>query len=116
MGTAKMTIETLQVLAAIASRPSDKHYGLELASAAQLPRGSIYPLLARLEGAGLVSSEWEDIDESGAGRRRRRYYTLTAAGAQAAVHEFERMRAALERANQGSKRLRELFPNIGGVT
>lgn len=116
MGSLKITIETLQVLAAMASRPSDKHYGLELASAAQLPRGSIYPLLARLEGVGLVSSEWENIDESDAGRRRRRYYTLTAAGAQAALYEFDRMKATLVRAEQGSRRLRELFPDIGGVS
>lgn len=40
-----------------------------------LPTGTIYPALHRLERAGLVTSDWED----GPGRRRRTYH-LTAAG------------------------------------
>lgn len=113
MVEAKMTNETLRVLAAMAERPTDEHYGLELAEAAQLPKGSIYPMLARLERNGLVSGEWEDIDESAAGRRRRRYYVLTAEGARVAIHEFEIVRAALERADHGLPLLRRLFPGLG---
>jgi PadR family transcriptional regulator, regulatory protein PadR len=40
-----------------------------------LPTGTIYPALRRLERAGLVSTRW-----SGDGGRRRRMYELTAAG------------------------------------
>ena len=40
-----------------------------------LPEGTIYPALHRLEGAGLLDSAWEVV----AGRRRR-MYRLTAAG------------------------------------
>lgn len=40
-----------------------------------LPKGTIYPALHRLEQAGLVSGTWSE----GAGRRRRTYQ-LTAAG------------------------------------
>ncbi len=40
-----------------------------------LPEGTVYPSLHRLEDAGLVASEWD----AGAGRRRR-VYQLTAAG------------------------------------
>ncbi len=39
--------------------------------------GTLYPVLHRLEGAGLVRGRWR---ESEAGRRRR-YYTLTRRGA-----------------------------------
>jgi len=46
--------------------------GLELAS------GTLYPLLYRLEEQGWVETEWEDA-ERGA---RRKYYRLTAAGAE----------------------------------
>jgi PadR family transcriptional regulator, regulatory protein PadR len=40
-----------------------------------LPKGTIYPALHRLEQAGLVSGTWSD-----ATGRRRRTYQLTAAG------------------------------------
>lgn len=40
-----------------------------------LPEGTIYPVLRRLEGEGHVSSKWNDAQG-----RRRRVYTLTARG------------------------------------
>ena len=40
-----------------------------------LPTGTIYPALRRLEAAGLVKGTWAE-----AGGRRRRIYALTAAG------------------------------------
>ena len=46
-----------------------------------LPEGTIYPVLHRLEGAGLLDSRWET---SAAGRRRR-VYALTRRGAAALV-------------------------------
>jgi PadR family transcriptional regulator PadR len=46
-----------------------------------LPTGTVYPALHRLERAGLVASDWETV-----GGRRRRAYHLTAAG-RAALHE-----------------------------
>jgi DNA-binding PadR family transcriptional regulator len=45
-----------------------------------LPEGTVYPALHRLEAAGLVASEWED-----SGPRKRRVYTLTRDGHQARV-------------------------------
>jgi PadR family transcriptional regulator, regulatory protein PadR len=43
-----------------------------------LPTGTIYPALHRLEAAGLITGSW-----SVAGGRRRRCYALTAAGKRA---------------------------------
>ena len=43
-----------------------------------LPTGTVYPALHRLERAGLVQSEW-----STAGGRRRRTYRLTPSGIRA---------------------------------
>ena len=40
-----------------------------------LPEGTIYPVLRRLEGEGHVSSRWEDVHG-----RKRRVYKLTAKG------------------------------------
>ena len=54
-----------------------------------LPTGTVYPALHRLEGAGLIACTWSEVDG-----RRRRTYRLTAAGRRrllaerASWHEF----------------------------
>jgi DNA-binding PadR family transcriptional regulator len=40
-----------------------------------LPEGTLYPALHRLEGAGLLSSRWSEVNG-----RRRRVYQLTSKG------------------------------------
>ena len=47
-----------------------------------LPTGTVYPALHRLERAGLIRSRW-----SSEGGRRRRSYELTAAGSRALAGE-----------------------------
>ena len=47
-----------------------------------LPEGTVYPALHRLEDAGLLSSSWATADG-----RRRRVYALTAPGAAALAAE-----------------------------
>ena len=67
------------VLALLDERP---RFGLELvrelAAAGGLltSDGPVYPLLSRLQKAGLVTSEWQDA----AGERARRYYFITEQG------------------------------------
>jgi DNA-binding PadR family transcriptional regulator len=80
----RMTLSTLRVLAVLLADPTAEHYGLEVSHAAGLPGGTLYPILARLETAGWLTSQWEDIDEVAQGRRRRRYYQLTDSGAERA--------------------------------
>jgi PadR family transcriptional regulator, regulatory protein PadR len=81
MGDApRLTIQTYRVLAALLDQPIGEHYGLELAHLAGLPTGSIYPILARLEKAEWLQSDWERIDPATEGRRPRRYYRLTPLG------------------------------------
>ena len=58
---------------AVITRLRDRSEG-----AFDLPEGTVYPALHRLERAGLVTSEWGSV----AGRRRR-VYALTGAGATA---------------------------------
>jgi PadR family transcriptional regulator, regulatory protein PadR len=77
----RMTLQTLAVLRVLLDDPLGEHYGLEISKAAGLPSGSLYPTLARLERDGWVTSDWEDLNEHEAGRRRRRYYRLTPDGA-----------------------------------
>ena len=49
--------------------------------ALDLPTGTVYPALHRLERAGLIKSDWQTV-----GGRRRRTYHLTPSG-QAALNE-----------------------------
>jgi PadR family transcriptional regulator len=71
----------LLVLSLVEDRP---RHGYDLSKLIQIRSGgalrfhvtSLYPLLARLEDQGLVAGRWVEK----AGERRRRYYSLTAAG------------------------------------
>jgi PadR family transcriptional regulator PadR len=79
-----MTLQTIAVLQAMLEAPAHAHYGLQIAGKTHLPTGTIYPILARLEKAGWVSSNWEAREPSELERPRRRLYMLTGSGAQAA--------------------------------
>jgi DNA-binding PadR family transcriptional regulator len=72
-------------------------YGFEVMRVTRLPSGTVYPLLRRLEAAGLVQSRWEDRSDAHAeSRPARRYYETTPEGA-AALSEA-RTRLAFQRA------------------
>jgi PadR family transcriptional regulator, regulatory protein PadR len=90
-----MTLQTLKVLKVFTNEPRTEHYGLEICRAAGLPGGTIYPILARLEDAGWLTSGWEDIDPVVAGRRRRRFYQLTPEGAERARRAFDDVERSL---------------------
>jgi PadR family transcriptional regulator len=79
-----MTIPTQLVLRALLEEPTRELYGVEIGATAGLPSGTVHPILARLEGVGWVQSRWEAIDPRTEGRPPRRYYRLTATGAQSA--------------------------------
>ena len=59
--------------------PESFHWGYSLAKQANVPSGVLYPILARMEGAGWVTSTWEDSQGS---RPRRRVYQVTREGRQ----------------------------------
>ncbi len=67
-------------------------YGFEIMRAAHLKSGTVYPLLRRLEAAGMVASEWEEpTDAHDEGRPPRRYYAATRAGRAALADARERV-------------------------
>jgi PadR family transcriptional regulator, regulatory protein PadR len=73
-----MTYQTALVLEALAA---GRHHGFDIMDATDLPSGTIYPILRRLDDEGFVRSRWER--ETVARREQRpprRYYELTAAG------------------------------------
>jgi PadR family transcriptional regulator PadR len=88
VGRVKVTVTMAKVLRALLEDPAKPSYGLELMKASSLPSGSLYPVLARLERAGLVVSWREQIDPAAEGRPARRYYQLTPDGLESARHEL----------------------------
>src|SRR5450432_1984873 len=99
----RMTLPTQFVLTAFLEAPTQELYGIEIGAAAGLPSGTVHPILARLEGLGWMESRWEQIDPRLEGRPSRRYYKLTASGAQGA-------REALSRAYRPSPSRLKLRP------
>lgn len=82
-------------------------YGLEILDQLNLGRGnalgfgSLYPALNRLEKKGLIDWRWGDEQEKTGGARRK-YYKVTALGANS-LREVQRYRVALaQRSSQGS--------------
>jgi PadR family transcriptional regulator, regulatory protein PadR len=94
----RLTSSVLKVMAALLADPTAEHYGLRLMGQTGLPSGTLYPILVRLERAGWVRSRWEQVDPAAEGRPTRRYYRLTALGAEQARDEVERMHAQMARA------------------
>src|SRR4051794_27960636 len=80
----RMTIPTQRVLRVLLADLGAESYGIEIGQSAELPSGTVPPILARLERVGWVESRWEDIDPRTAGRPARRYYRLTSTGAEEA--------------------------------
>ena len=57
------------------------HHGFDIMDATGLPSGTVYPILRRLDAAGLLVSTWEKQAEAQREQRPpRRYYEITAAG------------------------------------
>jgi transcriptional regulator len=65
--------------------------------ALQIPQGSLYPALYRLEQQGLIDAEWGQSDNN----RRARFYTVTPAGRRRLREEtagWKRLAAAISAA------------------
>jgi len=74
------THASLKVLRAFLDNPMVKLSGAEIHKLSGVFTGTLYPVLLRFEGAGWLTSEWEDIDPKEAGRPRKRFYRLTPTG------------------------------------
>jgi len=71
-----------------------RRFGFDIMEVTELPSGTIYPALRRLEALGFVTSGWEKDEKARKeGRPRRRYYELTAAGRRQLAEAEARYRA-----------------------
>ena len=84
----RITETTAFVLVALAH---GVRHGFDILDATGLQSGTVYPILRRLEDAGLVRSRWEAAQRARAeSRPPRRYYELTGAGAHAVTEAIAR--------------------------
>ena len=78
-------------------------FGFDIMDVTNLPSGTVYPALSRLESQVLVRSDWEtDKEARDNARPRRRYYELTETG-----------RAQLGDAESRYRAVAKLFPKRG---
>jgi PadR family transcriptional regulator, regulatory protein PadR len=76
----RLSAPTLRVLRWLLEKPLREVSGAEISRAVGVSSGTLYPLLARLERVSWLTSNWENVDPSKAGRPRRRFYKLTGLG------------------------------------
>jgi PadR family transcriptional regulator PadR len=83
--TPRLTPQTVAVLRALLATPATPRWGRDIAKETGLKSGTLHPILARLEQAGWVRSQWEAPEaHEDQGRPRRRYYSFAPGGAQTA--------------------------------
>ena len=70
----------LEILLFLSNFPQESFAGYSLSKTLGIPSGTLYPLLVKLEKAGLLDSQWENGDPQELGRPRRRYYTINGQG------------------------------------
>jgi PadR family transcriptional regulator PadR len=100
----KVTYATVLVLEALAR---GYHYGFDVMDATNLPSGTVYPILRRLDHERLVTSRWEaDRVAQREQRPARRYYELTEAGNEVLASTAERYRARRDIAPRTTPALR----------
>lgn len=86
-----LSYAAVAVLHAVAS---GVRYGFDIMDRTELPSGTVYPALSRLERDGFVKSHWEDLETAHGDRRPpRRYYRITAQGERALTAALDRFRA-----------------------
>ena len=86
----RLSYAALSVLHAVAA---GVRYGFDIMDRTELPSGTVYPALSRLERDGYVKSHWEDLRKAHGDRRPpRRYYRITAHGERALGGALQRFR------------------------
>ncbi len=78
--TLRMELRRGSLILAVLGRLRREHYGYTLRKAlaeagVEIDEGALYPMLRRLEGQGLLTSEWREEE-----RRNKRFYRLSAEG------------------------------------
>lgn len=87
--TKSLSVAAITVLHAVARGTA---HGFDIIDATDLPGGTVYPALSRLERDGFVASTWEAPEIGRAdGRPSRRYYRVTRLGVRTLNEAIERL-------------------------
>lgn len=95
MADVQITIAVARVLQEFLADTAEPRYGYELMQLTGFPSGKLYPILARLQRAGWLCREREDIDPARAGRPARYLYRITPDGIETARSELAVLRTQL---------------------
>ncbi|WP_228540248.1 PadR family transcriptional regulator [Nocardia sp. XZ_19_369] len=91
-----MTTSVATVLREFLGDPNERRYGFDLMQSCGLASGSLYPILARLETAGWIEGQREELDPAQEGRPARKYYQLTTKGRAEATRELAALSARFQ--------------------
>jgi len=84
---------SLSALAVLGAVSRSIRYGFDIMDTTDLPSGTVYPVLGRLERDGYVRSKWESQTIAQREKRPpRRYYEITASGSRALADSVEHYR------------------------
>jgi PadR family transcriptional regulator, regulatory protein PadR len=84
---------SLSALAVLGAVSRSIRYGFDIMDTTDLPSGTVYPVLGRLERDGYVRSKWESQTIAQREKRPpRRYYEITANGSRALADSVEHYR------------------------
>ena len=106
MGSVRVTLAVAMVLRAFLDDVNQPRYGYDLMRQLSFPSGKLYPILARLQKAGWLQREHEDIDPSIEGRPPRALYRLSPTGIQVARTELAALTEHLQLPTPGHARPR----------
>jgi DNA-binding PadR family transcriptional regulator len=84
MEEVRITLAVATLLRVFLDDVSRPRYGYDLMRDTAFASGKLYPILARLENAGWLVKEVEDVDPAAVGRPARRLYRLSGEGVAAA--------------------------------
>jgi DNA-binding PadR family transcriptional regulator len=84
MQDVRVTLAVATLLRVFVQDPAEPRYGYDLMRETGFASGKVYPILARLEAAGWLVKEVEDVDPAIVGRPARRHYRLSGDGVGAA--------------------------------
>jgi PadR family transcriptional regulator len=94
----KLSPTAARVLSLFVDAPDREIFGLEVIKEAEIPSGSLYPILHRLEGLDLLRAEWESLETAvAAGHRPRKKYRLNPDAMERAaglIAEVQKVRSA----------------------
>ena len=99
-----LTYPTAMVLQSLAN---GYHYGFDILDVTDLPSGTVYPILRRLDDEGLVKSKWEKAEIAHRENRPpRRYYEITKWGEKILTEALKRFRAVEDAVPKATKKLK----------